>query len=67
MGRCIDVPGVTQYNTTQKDHLYHYFEKVRDFADAHPDGPYVYSEWSQIPTTLRIIRGGAAILRSIRR
>ena len=49
MGRCIDVPGVTQYNTTQKDHLYHYFEKVRDFADAHPNGPYVYSEWSQIP------------------
>lgn len=49
MGRCIDVPGVTQYNTTQEDHLYHYFEKVRDFADAHPNGPYVYSEWSQIP------------------
>ncbi|MBR5543232.1 MAG: hypothetical protein IKU65_03970 [Oscillospiraceae bacterium] len=49
MGRCIDVPGVTQYNTTQEDHLYHYFEKVRDFADKHPDGPYTYSEWSQIP------------------
>ena len=49
MGRCIDVPGVTQYNTTQEDRLYHYFEKVRDFADAHPNGPYVYSEWSQIP------------------
>ncbi|MBE6637763.1 MAG: hypothetical protein E7618_08195 [Ruminococcaceae bacterium] len=49
MGRCIDVPGVTQYNTTQEDHLYHYFEKVRDFADAHPSGPYIYSEWSQIP------------------
>lgn len=48
-GRCIDVPGVTQYNTTQEDHLYHYFEKVRAFADAHPNGPYVYSEWSQIP------------------
>ena len=29
--------------------LYHYFEKVRDFADAHPNGPYIYSEWSQIP------------------
>ena len=49
MGRCIDVPGVEQYNTTQEDHLYHYFEKVRDFADAHPNGPYIYSEWSQIP------------------
>ena len=49
MGRCIDVPGVTQYNTTQEDHLYHYFENVRDFADAHPNGPYIYSEWSQIP------------------
>jgi len=49
MGRCIDVPGVVQYNTTQKDHLYHYFEKVRAFADAHPNGPYIYSEWSQIP------------------
>jgi len=36
MGRCIDVPGETQYNTTREDHLYHYFEKVRDFADAHP-------------------------------
>ena len=49
MGRCIDVPGVEQYNTTQKDHIYHYFEQVRDFADSHPDGPYTYSEWSQIP------------------
>ncbi len=49
MGRCIDVEGVTQYNTTQADHLYHYFEKVRDWADKHPNGPYVYSEWSQIP------------------
>ena len=49
MGRCIDVPGVEQYNTTQEDHLYHYFEKVRDWADKHPNGPYVYSEWSQIP------------------
>lgn len=49
MGQCIDVPGVTQYNTTQEDHLYHYFEQVRDFASAHPDGPYIYSEWSQIP------------------
>ena len=49
MGRCIDVPGVEQYNTTQEDHLYHYFEKVRDWSDNHPNGPYVYSEWSQIP------------------
>jgi hypothetical protein len=49
MGKCIDVPGVTQYNTTEEDHLYHYFEKVRDWADKHPNGPYVYSEWSQIP------------------
>jgi len=49
MGKCIDVPGVEQYNTFQEDHLYHYFEKVRDWADKHPDGPYVYSEWSQIP------------------
>lgn len=48
-GRCIDVPGVTQYNTTQKDHLYHYFEQVRDWSDSHPEGPFVYSEWSQIP------------------
>jgi len=49
MGRCIDVPGVTQYNTEDPLRLYHYFKKVRDFADAHPDGPYIYSEWSQIP------------------
>lgn len=49
MGRCIDVPGVVQYNTTQEDHLYQHFKKVRDFADAHPNGPYIYSEWSQIP------------------
>ena len=49
MGRCIDVPGVEQYHTTEPDHLYHYFERVRDWADAHPGGPYVYSEWSQIP------------------
>ena len=48
-GECIDVPGVTQYNTTQPDHLYHYFEQVRDFSRNHPDGPYIYSEWSQIP------------------
>ena len=49
MGRCIDVDGVEQYNTTQEDHLYHYFEKVRAWSDAHPNGPFVYSEWSQIP------------------
>ena len=49
MGACIDVPGVTQYNTTQPERLYHYFKRVREFAQAHPDGPYVYSEWSQIP------------------
>ena len=49
MGRCIDVPGVEQYNTTQPDHLYQYFRKVRSFADAHPNGPFIYSEWSQIP------------------
>ena len=22
---------------------------MRDYAEKHPDGPYVYSEWSQIP------------------
>lgn len=49
MGRCIDVEGVEQYNTSQPDRLYHYFKKVREYADAHPGGPYVYSEWSQIP------------------
>lgn len=49
MGRCIDVPGVTQYHTTEPDHLYQYFKKVREYADAHPNGPYTYSEWSQIP------------------
>ena len=49
MGRCIDVPGVTQYHITEPDHLYQYFKKVREYADAHPNGPYTYSEWSQIP------------------
>ena len=49
LGKCIDVPGVEQYNTEQEDHLYHYFEKVRKWSQEHPDGPYVYSEWSQIP------------------
>lgn len=49
MGRCIDVEGVEQYNTSQPDRLYYYFKKVREYADAHPDGPYIYSEWSQIP------------------
>ena len=49
MGRCIDVPGVKQYKTTEPDRLYQYFRRVRDYADAHPNGPYVYSEWSQIP------------------
>ena len=49
LGECIDVPGVTQYNTTQPDRLYHYFEQVRSYSQNHPDGPFVYSEWSQIP------------------
>lgn len=49
MGKCIDVEGVEQYNTSQPERLYHYFKKVREYADAHPDGPYIYSEWSQIP------------------
>jgi len=49
VGRCIDVPGVKQYKTTDPDRLYQYFRRVRDYADRHPDGPYVYSEWSQIP------------------
>ncbi len=49
MGECIDVPGVRQWNTTQPTRLYHFYEKVRDYAREHPDGPYVYSEWSQIP------------------
>ena len=48
-GRCVDVPGVTQYNTTREDRLYQYFRRVRDWSDAHPEGPFVYSEWSQIP------------------
>lgn len=49
MGKCIDVPGVKQYKTTDRDRLYQYFRRVRDYAEKHPDGPYVYSEWSQIP------------------
>ncbi|MBQ9545395.1 MAG: hypothetical protein IJV00_09755, partial [Clostridia bacterium] len=49
MGRCVDVPGVEQYNTEDPHRLYRYFRRVREWADAHPDGPYVYSEWSQIP------------------
>ena len=49
MGECIDVPGVRQWNTDNPLRLYHYFEQVRDYARQHPNGPYVYSEWSQIP------------------
>lgn len=49
MGKCIDVPGVKQYHTKDPNRLYHYFEQVRDFVNKHPNGPYVYSEWSQIP------------------
>ncbi len=49
MGRCIDVPGVEQFGTEDPLRLYNWFRKIRDYADAHPDGPYTYSEWSQIP------------------
>ncbi len=52
MGRCVDVPGVEQFNTENPLRLYSYFKKVREFADKHPNGPYVYSEWSQIPDDL---------------
>lgn len=49
LGNCVDVEGVTQYNTDLPDHLYQYFRQVHDYAKAHPSGPYVYSEWSSIP------------------
>ncbi|MBQ8859621.1 MAG: hypothetical protein IJ012_07555 [Clostridia bacterium] len=49
LGKCIDVPGVEQYHTVEPTRLYSYFKKVREYSEAHPNGPFTYSEWSQIP------------------
>ncbi len=49
MGDCVDVPGVEQYNTDDPKRLYQFFKDVRAYMNEHPNGPYVYSEWSPIP------------------
>ncbi len=49
MGRGIDVPGVEQFGKDLKGGLYQHVQRIRDYAEAHPNGPYSYSTWSQVP------------------
>lgn len=42
------VPGVEYVNNPGNNETYHY-EKMREWYLKHPNGPYTYSEWSDIP------------------
>ncbi len=48
-GKLVDVPGVEYFRMDEKNNLYDYYSKIKSYTDSHPDGPYTYSEWSQIP------------------
>ena len=47
-GNNLDLPGVTYYDKPDRG-LGHFYRKVKEYNEAHPDGPYVYSHWSNIP------------------
>lgn len=44
-GMKVEMPGV-EYT---QDEMYQFFKRVGKYYNAHPNGPYVYSEWSAIP------------------
>ena len=47
-GECSCVPGIEYYNNPINREQ-EWFEKIKEWHDAHPDGPHVYSSWSAIP------------------
>ncbi len=47
-GNNLDIPGVTYYDKPGKG-LGNFYRRVQEYNAAHPDGPYVYSHWSNIP------------------
>lgn len=47
-GNNLDIPGVTYYDKPGKG-LGEFYRRVREYNSEHPEGPYVYSHWSNIP------------------
>ena len=45
LGNNQNLPGVTYYGGGEQD----FYNKVHDYMEKNPDGPYVYSLWSAIP------------------
>ena len=42
------IPGF-KYVTDKNPHFYQFFKRANLYYNAHPNGPYIYSEWSAIP------------------
>lgn len=47
-GERVMIPGFP-YVTDKNPHFYQFFKRANLYYNAHPNGPYIYSEWSAIP------------------
>jgi len=47
-GERVNIPGF-DYETKQNPHFFEFFKRANKYYNAHPNGPYIYSEWSAIP------------------
>ena len=54
-GRPVDgkriAANVTYYGDKGEGSMYNFFCRARKYAEEHPNGPHIYSEWSSIPPT----------------
>lgn len=47
-GERVNLPGF-DYVTDKNPQFYEFFKRANKFYNAHPNGPYIFSEWSAIP------------------